>query len=490
MTSSPVSPSSQLTVISPKESISFKNNCFSVFFKNSYLLLPNEMTSPEATIQLISVQPTSCSSETISTSLPFSKTSNNLASTRLGPSFILFVGGQNSTSSSPGIFLFSLETRTFNEVPFIGISYLNPSLLIPQVGHALCSLHEGRMVVCFGGIVNPADGLPNNKTLVLDTTTFEWSPPHISSFLPPSRGFHTLVPWGTMRAVLFGGTAANGVVMQDLYVYNSVYATWTMIQATNEADAPCRYAHSAVMVYDNLFVFGGYDEHGTITNTLFRFDFVTLTWTKVTFASSQSPPALAYSSLCLMDLPNREESSFKQLSAPPTSPLRSEELKSIKVLLSGGYGDKELNTKLFSFTLPIADFYDYQTEQYIPRSTHSLEDIFADPSTLSFTEQDGTIARPEIAPFLVGNLPTDAKSVSKVDREQKAPKWVPDEATSNCRSCRARFTHINRRHHCRNCGYIFCGKCCYLKADIPDYNIKNQRVCNDCFTLLSHRAGS
>ena len=37
--------------------------------------------------------------------------------------------------------------------------------------------------------------------------------------------------------------------------------------------------------------------------------------------------------------------------------------------------------------------------------------------------------------------------------------WRPDSSTKNCESCAKKFTQVKRRHHCRNCGGIFCNKC-------------------------------
>ncbi|KAJ1549485.1 hypothetical protein HK405_001539, partial [Cladochytrium tenue] len=39
--------------------------------------------------------------------------------------------------------------------------------------------------------------------------------------------------------------------------------------------------------------------------------------------------------------------------------------------------------------------------------------------------------------------------------------WKPDELALGCDQCGARFGLINRRHHCRMCGGVFCGLCAY-----------------------------
>lgn len=38
-------------------------------------------------------------------------------------------------------------------------------------------------------------------------------------------------------------------------------------------------------------------------------------------------------------------------------------------------------------------------------------------------------------------------------------KWVPDRDVNNCFKCDEKFhSIIRRKHHCRYCGQIFCGK--------------------------------
>jgi hypothetical protein len=38
--------------------------------------------------------------------------------------------------------------------------------------------------------------------------------------------------------------------------------------------------------------------------------------------------------------------------------------------------------------------------------------------------------------------------------------WMPDKDASECGTCGAHFTVVRRRHHCRKCGLVFCGKVC------------------------------
>ncbi|KAH7960643.1 hypothetical protein HPB49_022002 [Dermacentor silvarum] len=45
------------------------------------------------------------------------------------------------------------------------------------------------------------------------------------------------------------------------------------------------------------------------------------------------------------------------------------------------------------------------------------------------------------------------------ERDARATLWVPDHAASHCRGCNAEFWIGRRRHHCRNCGHVFCNHC-------------------------------
>lgn len=62
------------------------------------------------------------------------------------------------------------------------------------------------------------------------------------------------------------------------------------------------------------------------------------------------------------------------------------------------------------------------------------------------------------------------------------PRWIPDEEAPRCMSCAQGFTTFRRRHHCRNCGGVFCGVCSSASAPLPKYGlIKAVRVCKECF---------
>uniref|UniRef100_A0ABD2XHH9 Lateral signaling target protein 2 homolog n=1 Tax=Trichogramma kaykai TaxID=54128 RepID=A0ABD2XHH9_9HYME len=65
---------------------------------------------------------------------------------------------------------------------------------------------------------------------------------------------------------------------------------------------------------------------------------------------------------------------------------------------------------------------------------------------------------------------------------ERAPVWVPDSVAPRCMACQAGFTVVRRRHHCRNCGKVFCGRCSGNSVPLPRFgHTKPVRVCNRCF---------
>ncbi|KAL1561609.1 hypothetical protein AAHA92_04292 [Salvia divinorum] len=59
--------------------------------------------------------------------------------------------------------------------------------------------------------------------------------------------------------------------------------------------------------------------------------------------------------------------------------------------------------------------------------------------------------------------------------------WVVD--ASNCQGCSSQFTFINRKHHCRRCGGIFCGSCTQQRMVLRGQGDSPVRICEPCKKL-------
>lgn len=82
----------------------------------------------------------------------------------------------------------------------------------------------------------------------------------------------------------------------------------------------------------------------------------------------------------------------------------------------------------------------------------------------------------------------DNATVNNVSDDQEidpiliAPVWVADELVSNCNSCGQSFNLIRRRHHCRNCGHIYCNQCSGHFVPLTQFGYNRPvRVCDLCF---------
>eukprot|EP00762_Andalucia_godoyi_P006153 ANDGO_01641.mRNA.1 Lateral signaling target protein 2 homolog len=69
---------------------------------------------------------------------------------------------------------------------------------------------------------------------------------------------------------------------------------------------------------------------------------------------------------------------------------------------------------------------------------------------------------------------------------KESPLWQQDKDVKNCCGCNESFSMMNRKHHCRNCGKVFCTSCCFSHAKLPNWPTV-ERVCATCH--LSYARG-
>ncbi|KAL2100155.1 hypothetical protein ACEWY4_004549 [Coilia grayii] len=70
-------------------------------------------------------------------------------------------------------------------------------------------------------------------------------------------------------------------------------------------------------------------------------------------------------------------------------------------------------------------------------------------------------------------------------REPEVTRWYPDHLATHCYGCESRFWLAARKHHCRNCGNVFCASCCDQKVAVPSQQLyEPNRVCKACYGHL------
>ncbi|GLE04003.1 hypothetical protein PINS_up012914 [Pythium insidiosum] len=88
--------------------------------------------------------------------------------------------------------------------------------------------------------------------------------------------------------------------------------------------------------------------------------------------------------------------------------------------------------------------------------------------------------------FTPGSAPllTDCKVISSGEGFRNAqPVWERDADAPCCKRCKKKFkTFYRNRHHCRCCGYVFCGRCTSNRMNLPEFGYYDVvRVCVTCY---------
>ncbi|XP_029463603.1 FYVE, RhoGEF and PH domain-containing protein 1 isoform X2 [Rhinatrema bivittatum] len=76
-------------------------------------------------------------------------------------------------------------------------------------------------------------------------------------------------------------------------------------------------------------------------------------------------------------------------------------------------------------------------------------------------------------------------SSPNTDLGKRAPTPIREKEVTMCMRCQEPFHSITkRRHHCKACGHVVCGKCSEFRARLFYDNNRTNRVCIECFTAL------
>lgn len=91
--------------------------------------------------------------------------------------------------------------------------------------------------------------------------------------------------------------------------------------------------------------------------------------------------------------------------------------------------------------------------------------------------------------ILTGSPPSsfDRKIAYSDGDEGVAAKWIPNEQTNGCMLCGKAFGVFRRKHHCRSCGGLVCGKCSPEKHYVHGYKDQRVRVCKTCAAIKVKR---
>ncbi|XP_043470083.1 RUN and FYVE domain-containing protein 2 isoform X3 [Leptopilina heterotoma] len=106
------------------------------------------------------------------------------------------------------------------------------------------------------------------------------------------------------------------------------------------------------------------------------------------------------------------------------------------------------------------------------------------------TEQERTLeelgAQLSAAKLAAVELREAANNAQQQPQQDGAAPWANDRLVTHCKGCTREFNIARRKHHCRNCGNIFCNACSDNTIALLN-SAKPVRVCDDCHISLVGR---
>uniref|UniRef100_A0A1I7UJ64 DH domain-containing protein n=1 Tax=Caenorhabditis tropicalis TaxID=1561998 RepID=A0A1I7UJ64_9PELO len=108
-------------------------------------------------------------------------------------------------------------------------------------------------------------------------------------------------------------------------------------------------------------------------------------------------------------------------------------------------------------------------------------------STSGSHDEDTSSSVP-VTPLDIGDAPFGDEEIPRNGSKKQTvadvikPVWLPDNISNEClmEGCSTEFNLINRRHHCRDCGWLIC-KYCKGQAPLAKFEYSKQNVCSECY---------
>jgi hypothetical protein len=123
-----------------------------------------------------------------------------------------------------------------------------------------------------------------------------------------------------------------------------------------------------------------------------------------------------------------------------------------------------------------------------PAPTYKPMPTIARMPTTSAASSSSTHAATGLATTLAQGISPAGRHLRRKSSEGGRPIWTPDSEVSKCQGCHKDFNTIRWKHHCRQCGGIFCDNCSRGRKSVRNpaqdggkAESGELRVCTTCF---------
>jgi hypothetical protein len=185
------------------------------------------------------------------------------------------------------------ENDKWNVIMFDSNKSKVPSSRTQHVG---CVFRD--QLVVFGGGESGPNAVNDQNVYVFNPMTESWSLVQIVSKQKPSlRHGHLLVSYADKYMYLHGGMHDNEF-LNDLWLLNLDAFTWSCVSKSSNKKSdgqPCaRAAHGGLCTDKYFYIYGGLDKDQVALNEFWKFDVKANVWSTVTIFGDNPPPRLDY----------------------------------------------------------------------------------------------------------------------------------------------------------------------------------------------------
>ena len=195
--------------------------------------------------------------------------------------FLYLYGGANFDANAfDHLYAFDTSRRTWSLVLLGGF-------LPPARAHHAMSCAGGRVYVHGGQDTHSTVQSELYALSDLNTLSTAWTVPLQTGNPPTARKGHSLTHGRTGKLYCFGGSGASGEKLADAYSYDPTIGSWEALATIGDAPAG-REGHTATILDEKLYIFGGADGFGNL-NDVRVLDLGILRWSHP--RASGTPPA-------------------------------------------------------------------------------------------------------------------------------------------------------------------------------------------------------